>query len=60
VYVILDKVGVPNGAMDPAFGLPNLVYASLRDKVAARADHVAPQYRIDNAQVVELLKEAVG
>jgi hypothetical protein len=47
-------------ALDPAFVLPNLVYASLCDEVAARANHTAPQYRIDNARLFELLGESVG
>jgi hypothetical protein len=60
VCVIRDEVAVPPEATDPAFGMPNSVYASLRDEVPARADHAAPQYQIDNARMFELLNEAVG
>ena len=55
VYVIRDLVAVPPEATDPSFGMPNSVYASLRDEIAAGADHTAHQYQIDNAQVFELL-----
>jgi hypothetical protein len=60
VYVIRDEVAVPPEATDPDFGMPNSKSASLRDEIAARADHAAHQYRIDNARVFELLIEAVG
>jgi hypothetical protein len=57
--VIRADVAVPPEATDPAFGEVNTKYASLRDEVAARADHTVAQYCIDNARVFELLNEAV-
>jgi hypothetical protein len=58
-YVIRKDVEVPDEANDPAFGLVNSKYTSLRDEITARADHTAPQYHVDNARVFELLNEAV-
>jgi hypothetical protein len=58
-YVIREVIAVPAEATDPTFGEPWSVYSSLRDEIAARADHGAHQYRIDNARVFELLNEAV-
>jgi hypothetical protein len=58
-YVIRAVVAVPAEATDPRFGEPWSVYASFRDEIAARADHGAHQYQIDNARVFELLNEAV-
>jgi hypothetical protein len=58
-YVIRDEVTPPDDEEDPVFGEPETVYASLRDEVAARADHNAAQFRIDNARVFELLNDAV-
>jgi hypothetical protein len=58
-YVIRNDVIVPAEATDPSFGEVGSVYASLRDEITARADHQAPQYRVDNAKVFELLNEAV-
>jgi hypothetical protein len=59
-YVIRDTVAVPNAATDPPFGDVGTSYASLRDEIAARADHAMPQYRIDNAKVFEMLNDAVS
>lgn len=58
-YVIREDVAVPNEATDPTFGDALSSYTSLRDEIAARADHGAHQYKIDNARVFELLNEAV-
>jgi hypothetical protein len=55
-----DEFAVPPEAKDPGFGMPNSRYVSLRDETAARAEHAAHQYRIDNARVLELLNEEVG
>jgi hypothetical protein len=57
---VAKLVAVPHEATDPAFGIPNSRYASLRDEVAARAHNAAHQYWIDNARVFELLNQAVG
>jgi len=59
-YIIRTVVAIPTAGGDPPFGDQNTVYASLRDEVAARADHEALQYSIDNARVFELLNEDVG
>jgi hypothetical protein len=48
-YVILEVVAISAEATDLPFGEANFMYVSLRDEVAARADHKAPQYRIDDA-----------
>jgi hypothetical protein len=58
-YVIREVIAVPAEGTDPTFGEPWSVYSSLRDEIAARADHGAHQYFIDNARVFELLNEAV-
>jgi hypothetical protein len=58
-YVICDVVAVPTEAIDPLFGEPWSVYASFCNEIAARADHGAHQYGIDNARGFELLNEAV-
>ena len=50
---------VPADAIDPSFGEVGLMYASLPDEIASRADHQASQYRVDNAKVFELLCESV-
>jgi hypothetical protein len=50
---------VPEEATDSYFGEPVSVYASLRDDITARADHQAPQYRVDQAKVFELLNKSV-
>jgi hypothetical protein len=57
-YVIRDEMVVPSEATNPTFGAPLLVYSSYCDEIAARADHGAHQYRIDNARVFGLLNEA--
>jgi hypothetical protein len=59
-YIIRENVTVPADAMDPSFGEYGSMYASLRDEIASRADHQAPQYRVDNAKVFELLCESVA
>jgi hypothetical protein len=46
-------------ATAPLFGEYRSMYARLLDEIAARPDHEAPQYCIDNAKVFELLNESV-
>ena len=59
-YVIREKDDVPLEADDPAFGEFASSYGSLRDEIAARADHTTPQFQVDNAKVFELLNDAIG
>lgn len=59
-YILRDDAVVPPEADDPAFGTANSVYGSLRDEIAARADHGTPQFQVDNAKVFELLNDAIG
>jgi hypothetical protein len=58
-YVIRENTAIPPEETDPSFGEPDSMYSSLRDEIVARADHLAPQYMVDNARVFELLNEAV-
>jgi hypothetical protein len=58
-YVIREVVIVPAAATDPPFGEVGSSYVSLRDEIAARAEHDAPQYRVDNARVYDLLNAAI-
>jgi hypothetical protein len=59
-YVLRDAEEVPAEADDPAFGEFASSYGSLRDEIAARADHTTPQFQVDNAKVFELLNDAIG
>jgi hypothetical protein len=59
-YVLREKESVPAEANDPAFGTFASTYGSLRDEIAARADHTTPQFQVDNAKVFELLNDAIG
>jgi hypothetical protein len=59
-YVLRPEEDVPAEADDPAFGTFASSYGSLRDEIAARADHTTPQYQVDNAKVFELLNDAIG
>jgi hypothetical protein len=59
-YVLRETVDVPLEADDPRFGEFASVYGSLRDEIAARANHITPQYQVDNAKVFEMLNDAIG
>ena len=58
-YILRGSVAIPVGN-DPGFGEPGTVYGSMRDEIASRASHAAPQYQLDNAKVFDLLAEAVN
>jgi hypothetical protein len=59
-YVLRPEEEVPGEVDNPAFGAFASSYGSLRDQIAARADHTTPQYQVDNAKVFELLNDAIG
>jgi hypothetical protein len=41
-YILRDDAAVPPERTDPVFGWADLVYGSLRDEIAARAEHGTP------------------
>jgi hypothetical protein len=59
-YVLRETVDIPDEVADPTFGEFATVYGSLRDEIAARAEHATPQFQVDNAKVFELLNDAIG
>ena len=59
-YVIGEDLDVPNEADDPLFGNPDSNYLTCNDKMNERASLEGPDFGVDNAQVYELLKQAVS
>jgi hypothetical protein len=44
LYVLRETVDIPNEVADPTFGEFATIYGSLRDEIAARAEHATPQF----------------
>ena len=58
-YILRTSEAITVGN-DPGFGEQGTQYGSMRDEIAARASHAAPQYQLDNAKVFDMLADAIN